>query len=531
MIVYCSTFGLRLDTQLDDVCEVIADWIGRKGREPFSVEQMMNSAVSRLNHISVETEKSIADYPFKASIRVTHGDAHVRGRQWSTEIGLRQDEPSHAIHCSVLLETKDVSTRVTEAVEVTRPLVVLQLIERFGHPAFCPGQMGVLLLTANKVADFQHLLESPERRHPIVVLSCKGEAGGYYYVNPQDICSQTIGLADTYVIPADEDNWHIAKVLGRRHSTWNGAINILFPVINRADGPIIPNQLILPEMLDSLLADGRRLDTEVLAVITHHANLPNARNHLSPEKVQQSNLLYRVESARQEAAKTGTLDERVELLEELFSIQSKDNSKLQAESEMLQQELSVKDDEARQLEFTVKNLEQNLAKAKMVSSSKLDLTTKDLDFLRRAILQEPTPELALQIVNLLFSDRLLVLKSAWESAQQSSEYRYGKRVFELLWLLATCYWEAVSRGVGDVDARKCFGNAYAAKESETVMKNRSARAKRRFVLEDGQEIVMEKHLKNGVKDSIADTIRIHFEWLPDLNKIVIGHCGPHIDFG
>ena len=43
-------------------------------------------------------------------------------------------------------------------------------------------------------------------------------------------------------------------------------------------------------------------------------------------------------------------------------------------------------------------------------------------------------------------------------------------------------------------------------------------------------ILMEKHLKYGVKDSLAETLRVHFEWLADEKKLVIGHCGKHLNF-
>lgn len=41
---------------------------------------------------------------------------------------------------------------------------------------------------------------------------------------------------------------------------------------------------------------------------------------------------------------------------------------------------------------------------------------------------------------------------------------------------------------------------------------------------------MEKHLKHGVKGSLAEILRVHFEWIASEKKIVIGHCGKHLDF-
>ncbi|MFV8646948.1 hypothetical protein ACNREK_22150, partial [Ralstonia pseudosolanacearum] len=54
--------------------------------------------------------------------------------------------------------------------------------------------------------------------------------------------------------------------------------------------------------------------------------------------------------------------------------------------------------------------------------------------------------------------------------------------------------------------------------------------KRRTFNYCGKDFLMEKHLKHGVKDSPAETLRVHFEWFSNEKKIVVGHCGPHLDF-
>jgi hypothetical protein len=72
------------------------------------------------------------------------------------------------------------------------------------------------------------------------------------------------------------------------------------------------------------------------------------------------------------------------------------------------------------------------------------------------------------------------------------------------------------------------GNAYSARESETVEANKRARQLRTFN-HKGDSIEMMKHLKIGIKDSAAETLRIHFEWDGNARKIIIGHCGQHLD--
>ena len=75
-----------------------------------------------------------------------------------------------------------------------------------------------------------------------------------------------------------------------------------------------------------------------------------------------------------------------------------------------------------------------------------------------------------------------------------------------------------------------FGaNEFAAKESESVEKNAAGRKRRTFDY-NGKQVRTMRHLKIGIKDSVAETLRIHFHWDADSKRVVIGHCGPHLDF-
>lgn len=69
---------------------------------------------------------------------------------------------------------------------------------------------------------------------------------------------------------------------------------------------------------------------------------------------------------------------------------------------------------------------------------------------------------------------------------------------------------------------------YAAHESESTSANRECREARTF-LYDGQEYVMEKHLKIGA-GSANEGCRIHFEFLGTEHgyRIIVGHVGRHL---
>lgn len=144
------------------------------------------------------------------------------------------------------------------------------------------------------------------------------------------------------------------------------------------------------------------------------------------------------------------------------------------------------------------------------------------------LLEELTIESALRITLALYPERLVVLPSAEKSAKDSEDFKHADRALRLLLKLAGPYWEALASGQSDSAARQLLGGAFAAMESDTVMKNKRALSLRTFRY-NGRSVKMFPHLKIGVKDSAAETWRCHFEWFPDEKRIVIGHCGPHLD--
>ena len=72
-----------------------------------------------------------------------------------------------------------------------------------------------------------------------------------------------------------------------------------------------------------------------------------------------------------------------------------------------------------------------------------------------------------------------------------------------------------------------FGDSYAAKDKAVL----SARGKALRTFDwNGAPLFMESHLRDGVKDSAAECLRIHFVWLAKEKLIIVGHCGGHLDF-
>lgn len=136
----------------------------------------------------------------------------------------------------------------------------------------------------------------------------------------------------------------------------------------------------------------------------------------------------------------------------------------------------------------------------------------------------------MDLIATLYSDRIVFLETAKGSAKESDRggFRQGAKAFELLQKLATEYWQQLADGKSDQQAKAVFGqNAYAANEASALSNDGK---RRRTFNYRGRKFLMEKHLKHGVKDSLAETLRVHFEWLAHEKKIIVGHCGKHLDF-
>ncbi len=134
---------------------------------------------------------------------------------------------------------------------------------------------------------------------------------------------------------------------------------------------------------------------------------------------------------------------------------------------------------------------------------------------------------ALEVAEAIFGERLTVLASAKDSARKASTFQWPEQVGSLLVRLATDYFDELQKGGGDAQAKKIFGDKYAAKESRTL--SNQGKELRTFTW-NGNAYLMESHLKAGTnKFSDAECFRLHFMWDAELKRIVIGHCGAHLN--
>ena len=127
-----------------------------------------------------------------------------------------------------------------------------------------------------------------------------------------------------------------------------------------------------------------------------------------------------------------------------------------------------------------------------------------------------------------YPDRLGVLSTAFTSAKDASDFRSPEQAGFLMRQLVEDYMPLLEEH-GDEHARRVFtDNQFAANESKTSRRNGRALQTHTFDY-NGEQVVFWKHLRIGIKASSRDCWRCYFFHDQELGKIVIAHCGAHLD--
>lgn len=530
MLVYATRLWFDSTVDLKEPLAVVARWLSRKvGKQLSSTPflQGVDRGFDGAQH--VRSIAAVDELPRVLSISYSHPDDKVMGRLWVTEIGFRQLAEGAPTECSILLTTNEISTRVAGEVQVSRPGLVTELVRRCRLSSETRG-VSIHTLDDEAVDAFRHVVADARRIHSLVVLSPDARAA--YLADPQQLSSMLLGLADIVVIPPGSDTFWLARAIGQEYVPYNGAAKLIYPPVRRLNGGVVPTRTLTRADADQLAAKGRKAQEELFSLVVHRSNLPLSWSHISPAVVREVRLKRDLAHRRESAARTGNLEDYSRFLEQYVGELEQERKELSGNLESLEKLVAAQDDRERQLGFEIESLKQRLADAGRAGRRE-DEASEDrahvADTVLATVERGPDPEQSLRLIEHLFPDRVVILPSAWRAARESQPFKHRQRLYELLHLLATDYWSSLCAGRPDAEARMTFGASYAATESDRVANHDGARARRTFEY-GGEQVEMLKHLKIGRKDSVAETIRVHFEWFADERRIVIGHCGPHIPF-
>ena len=460
-------------------------------------------------------------------------DDTVYGRQWIIEVGFKKSDGLLDFSC--IVKTDEHSTLVNTPVTASQPRLVRYVVGNVRQAKDADFARSVTGLTVKSVGQdrdsYRGLLVElgrSDRDGPIVLVSPTREGG--YLLNVADLQEKLIGLAQVVQVSRDFNRYEMTEVLGRPRSAWDGAINVLY--LPTETGYVRGRYFLADAIVEWADTQSARI-SHVLALVTSNTNISRLRKHIRPEGVMQLALRRRMQAVRVEREQMSTVQLRstLEELDGRFTEQTKfidqvldENSQLEQTISCLNAELEDTKDQLAQEKYTNKALKEQLTRAGAGRNTNVN-ADELLDLACRT--DSPSPLECLNFIEKIYGDRCIILDTAKDSAREADRFLLGRQLLDLLKRLVTDFRDRLMER-GDNEARHVFGkDEYAAKESETVMKNREMRRQRMFEYQ-GEQVEMFRHLKIGVDDNVAKTIRVYFYWDADNEKIVIGYCGKHL---
>lgn len=534
MLVYANFLKLEGNDSKDACLRAIHGWLTEKLQQKIPISELSKPGEWKSSAAtSTAWLRSYATADEGSEMyawRLKHADESVSGRQWLVEVGLKVEDGTVGLSCSI--NTDELSVLITEPVSASRPRLIKYLLQNLRgskDARFANNTPGVSTKVVGADIDSYRALlaeiQREERDYPIILIS-SGRSKSYL-VNPEILQENLIGLAQVVKTHPDFNSWEMESIISRRYSVWDGSINIVKPKNRRGDFP--PNYFVSSIVEEWGESQSARM-SHLLGLVTHITNVPKQRIRIRPEGVARLDLVRRLAHQKQKIESRGSSEKDVvELLSSLDELNNQCRE-LQEKSDNLELKIMQLEDEKDSLEndlrterYHTQQLRQQ-AQSNRIRGIRID-PHFFLDLASRP--GEPTPRECLDAIAQAYPDRIVVLSSALDSASDYSQFVEGRRLLHMLKRLATEFFDGMMEG-GDERARHCFTNSeYAATESESTKSNKEMRKKRTFTYE-GKSIQMWRHLKIGVADDRRRSIRVHFEWIAEEKKIVIGHCGEHL---
>jgi hypothetical protein len=453
---------------------------------------------------------------------------------WSTTFRLARRDGGTVLEAAV---ARDAPRGVMLEPKAGAPRVVIDLIQRH-EAAVRPRELVLPALkcrTANDVvALLDQLLLLPERTVPVVIVA-RDVHGDGAVVDLDVIARQMQGIAVVASLDGVDSTYAFEKLLTDRGRSadlrcFNGAIHTYGPTADLDTD----HRLWLRRSLETLPEDVR--SDYVGETLARHQSLNRAPPSLlfAIEDFDRRERAAIKESARppaqsaSEAVGTGELDRlRTDL-------KAAEDLLLEVQDQAVRAEEGRRAAEQRrelaELETSTERMLRETLQAQIAerrtAAAAASLSPGMRDGLRAvAARSAPSPKQSLEVLAALFPERVVILQEALDSAEtDGARFRKPEEVWNLLQRLSTGYYEALMKG-GDALARRVFSNSeFAAQGSDGEM-NSPACQRDRTRHYKGKAVVMWAHLRAGGHGAAEDCLRIHFFWLPEEKKILVGHCG------
>lgn len=569
----------------DDVVNLCKTVKNAKGSAYASLRLARGTLGCRAAKSSLKTRALFdegADTPSYWAAEYIEDDKENWYRRWYTNIGITAAESGSYI-TNVRVAIADDPAFIRDRPKIpprNTPRFVGRLLDTDGCVA---SSNGIFLanepqpLSEYNMDSFREALESDERTVPFVVLSAVFDKPGMYAVDPNKLAKKLRGSAVVYTLDCSNiQTWQAYKAMfldnaaAREYRVNAGSMRIFFPGVNlndpdgklrhrfyteetlrKSDPGRISNDVCGAFTRLYRRVKGEALDPASIALIESQLKrkqleqkLEELRKRRVAEEQEQPSYegLHTEEELKQaleqQSAKAAAeLSETIDFYEDIISEykaeaeqrgHSDDALELQAENNELREELDKMQQKINSKDHAINKLSQLNKHAEARASQ----VQKQADVICGMQSFPQTCEESLALAEQAFGSRIAVTERAREAAHNANRSIDSDETFDILRCLATCLWpKYFEEDEADGTAGAEFQNetGYEIAFYESAQTNKDPRLQKlRELSYDGHTIDIAPHVK-GKSGKRNAPLRVHFAIDRKTRKIVIGHCGEHME--
>lgn len=355
---------------------------------------------------------------------------------------------------------------------------------------------------AGDVADLVKLLTDPERRLPVVVVTCG--AGARTPFDLKALAMQLAGVAHVELLTTHLAALALTDEVSKPLSVWGGAARVYWPHFSTTDDPRrhplwLPSRTARSEFLTDTVGWFGSLAA---------ANVPEHPIVAAARAARRTRL-------EQDADLPDWVTDYVTATDEQLEDLTEENRALRAERDDSREQV-------KELLAEVAALRQQFA----VVSSTIATDGSSLEDSAGHV-EITTVEDAFNLARAEAGDHIVYLDSAEDSVRDFADYDDPRRLYEALTLVneAASAWQNGTLGPGFGAYFSERGYGYSQRNPASTARPTRAHYRRSY---NGDTITMEPHLKVDEASKPDQCLRVYWYTDDEGKKLVIGHVGRHL---
>ena len=484
--------------------------------------------------VRVQSLSDASPTPDMWAVRYEHLDTEIKPRRWTTDVSVTQISAREwrlAVELRHELRSDYVGPEPPMP-QPSSPRLVSGLLEsrhwicRIGKQRLATQPIS---LKVGKGDEFERLLRDATRLVPLLLVSCDRRTG-VPALDPIRLSRALAGTGVVYVCESPECDDELAHLLPYRFRSGNGTVRIYAPGLDFSrEWTAARHRFFTGKEVEELGED------EVIGQIVRALTRSDAWHGLQATVLSVDDIEARIRERRLSELKlAGTTSQ--EQKNELMTLFEEENVRLEEELKRTKAELAVETGRRKDLDDTVTRLEFEIEQARTTSAEARREAVAHQAALQDVLALDALPEEVADVANLAaqLSGGRVVLSEAALTSLKKSEFSDGKEANSVVWrclramdreLFALVMSDLPPIQVGEAfESRTRFGLTWT--ESKETKRDNRLMAKRRFVYE-GKEWDMTPHVKWG--NTPPKCLRIHFAVDRDRKRLIVGHCGDHLD--